>query len=237
MTTFLYAEELKKIFNVFGSYYNLIDKSSGITYCRNLLEIYSNEIVHVKTENSLFFGIPDAIFVMMNPGSSEPREPGYVEPQLNITGFEKTLLRNRNVKAKPDVTQYQVMRIMAEKKWKHVRVVNLSDIREPKSLKFFKNVKEFEKKFGDVHTIFSNSRRIERERAFKMKHTDSPVILGWGLGTPLVPLAVRAMDFLRKFSLFGVQSKKNPLLYSHPSPNIQIAKEKWIKEILRQLKE
>ena len=51
--------------------------------------------------------------------------------------------------AKPDVTQYQVMRIMAEMGWDHVRIVNLSDIREPKSIKFFKRVKEFEINFDE----------------------------------------------------------------------------------------
>lgn len=237
MNKFIYASELKLKYNVFGSFYNLKSNGSEIAKCRNILEIYRKEYISGISESvPLFFGKPDSIFVMMNPGSSEPRKIGFEEPFFNLSGAEKKIAQNCLVKAKPDVTQYQVMRVMSEMGWDHVRVINLSDIREPKSLKFFKNVKDFEDQYGDIHTIFSDLRKWEIERAFLMKRGDSPVVLGWGMAKELKFLAEKAMKFIKDFNFTGIESDSNVHLYAHPSPNIQTAKIKWLKDISGKLK-
>jgi len=236
MLKFLYADELKDIFTVYGSYYDLLISGGDNIKCRNILENFRRSH-HIKLEEPLrlSFSSPDSIFVMMNPGSSEPRQFGFREPKLSLDEAPERLSTLEMVFAKPDVTQYQVMRIMTEMKWDHVRIVNLSDIREPKSLIFFKRVKMFEENYGGIHTIFSGKRSKERDWVFKLKNKNSPVILGWGRDKNLLPLADIALNFLKDFKTAGVVSPDNPKLYSHPSPNIQTAKIKWLETILSDL--
>jgi len=236
MLRFLYADELKNIFTVYGSYYDLLPDDGKKIKCRNILEIFRRSYFNPLPEPlSLSSSQPDSIFVMMNPGSSEPRQFGFREPALDLPGDPGELSLLEMVFAKPDVTQYQVMRIMAEMKWDHVRVVNLSDIREPKSLKFFKQVKEFENNYSDVHTVFSQLRSEERGRIFDLKEEKSPVILGWGRDKSLLPLAEKALKFLEDFKTKGIVSPGHPELYSHPSPNLQKAKIEWLEDIFEQL--
>ncbi len=234
MFKFKYADELKEIFIVYGSYYDLLAEDGEKIKCRNILEIFRRSF-HIKLPDPLKLSssLPDSIFVMMNPGSSEPRQLGFQEPRLRIEDASSRLVSLEMVFAKPDVTQYQVMRIMGEMGWDHVRIVNLSDIREPKSLKFFKYVKEFENKYSDIHTIFSRSREKERDTVFNLRKGDSPVILGWGRDKSLIPLAEKALGFLKSFNTNGLVSKDNPILYLHPSPNLQKAKIEWLENIMK----
>ncbi|MEN8153603.1 MAG: hypothetical protein ABFR75_06235 [Acidobacteriota bacterium] len=234
---FIYARELKELFTVYGCFYDILTRDGKKIKFRNILEIFRNDY-HKSIEEPLTLtsSKPDSLFVMMNPGSSEPRQFGFREPLIKIDDAPERLSSLEMAFAKPDVTQYQVMRIMYEKRWNHVRVVNLSDIREPKSLEFFKRVKQFESGNSDVHTIFSGLRREERSLVFSLKDKNSPVILGWGRDKSLLPLADKALKFLSGFKTGGIVSPDNQKLYSHPSPNIQSAKELWLKKILTQLK-
>ena len=237
MAGFLYADDLKEIFTVYGSYYNLRATGGEIVKCRNILEIFRrNHHMALREPLSLSSSDPDSVVVMMNPGSSEPRQFGFREPVISMEEAPGKLDSLELVFAKPDVTQYQVMRIMREMNWDHVRIVNLSDIREPKSLTFFKKVKEFEENYSRIHTIFSDLRAKEREQVFRLKHYGAPVILGWGRDKNLLPLAEKALMFLKDFRSAGVVSPDHPMLYSHPSPNIQTAKINWLTEILRLIK-
>jgi len=230
---FLYAAELKELFAVYGSYYDLRLPEGETVKCRNFLEIFRRSYrMNLPDPPELDSSPPDAMFVMMNPGSSEPRQFGFREPVIPLKDAVGRLPSLEMVFAKPDVTQYQVMRIMAEKGWNHVRVVNLSDIREPKSILFFKRVKEFGEKYSGIHTLFSPERKDERLQAFRLKQSDSPVILGWGRDKKLLPLAEQALGFLKEFNTAGLVSPDHPMLYSHPSPNIQTAKIAWLKKIL-----
>lgn len=235
---FIYARELKNLFTVYGSYYDIELKNGDKASCRNILEIYRKDNFDPAEDfKKPFFSKPDALFIMMNPGSSEPRENGYKEPLFKLKNLEKDILENRMVFAKPDVTQYQVMRVMFEMDWKHVRVLNLSDIRESKSAGFFKKVKNFSKSYGDVHTIFSHSRKSEREKALKLKNSDSPVILGWGRDRNLKEQAWNVLSYLKGFNIKGIRSDSDQNLYLHPSPNIQTAKELWLQKIFADLKD
>lgn len=237
MFEFLYADALKNIFIVYGSYYDLLSKDGDKIKCRNILEIFRRSYFNPLPEPlTLSSSQPDSIFVMMNPGSSEPRQFGFREPVLSMEEAPDKLENLEMVFAKPDVTQYQVMRIMAEMGWDHVRVINLSDIREPKSLKFFKKVEEFENKYSDVHNIFSRLRSKERDKVFDLKEKQSPVILGWGRDKSLLPLAEKALKFLEDFKTAGIVSPGHQKLYSHPSPNLQKAKIEWLENIFDKIR-
>ena len=54
------------------------------------------------------------------------------------------------------------MRLMHYCEWQHVRVLNLSDLRCPKSGVFFKQFKELEGELSfDAHSVFSDRRKDE----------------------------------------------------------------------------
>lgn len=56
------------------------------------------------------------------------------------------------------------MRIMKKQEWQHVRVINLSDYRNPKSNSFYSELKTLEKiDCKSVHSIFCEQRKEERE--------------------------------------------------------------------------
>ena len=58
---FIYSETLKEKFDVFGHFYNL-QLGDYICQCRSLLTIVSKELSPSSKK------LPDAVFIMMNPG-------------------------------------------------------------------------------------------------------------------------------------------------------------------------
>jgi hypothetical protein len=87
------SSTLNLAFEVQGRFY----ASPAGHACRDELLI-NRKCTSSKRESS-----PDAVFVMMNPGASEPLSGE------DTAAFEAA----RHVPAKPDRTQYQVMRLMA----------------------------------------------------------------------------------------------------------------------------
>jgi len=87
--------------------------------------------------------IPDLMVVMMNPGSSAPLNKNENERKITL--------------AKPDNTQRQIMQIMINGNYKYARVLNLSDIREPKSGILYNKLKIMEAE-GILHSIFDTKR-------------------------------------------------------------------------------
>ena len=118
-------------FNVYGHYYSVQLPGACTLKCRSVLEI-----IRPNTEPTdiakLSSQVPNAIFIMMNPGSSEP----LAGSENVITADQIVQLEVSLVPANPDVTQYQVMQVMSQCNWSHVRVINLSDIRQAVSKDF-----------------------------------------------------------------------------------------------------
>jgi len=237
MDDFIYAKRLKKYFTVNGCFYEIKTNSSNNLQCRNVLEIYDNNYKkNLENFISPFFNKPDALVVMMNPGLSYPisKINEYEKPIL-MNNLPENILMKKMVLAKPDTTQFQVMRLMKVKNWKHIRILNLSDIREPKSNEFIKTVKDFEKNHGQAHSIFSEEREKERELALSLKQKEGPVILAWGTNKSLRFLAERTMKYLKTKNVTGVQDYNNPYLFRHPSPTLQKYKEEWLQKIMNLL--
>ena len=63
----------------------------------------------------------------------------------------------------------------------------------------------------------------------------NPIITGWGQDVRLLPLAKQCVNRLVNISLVGVVSKLNPYLNSHPSPMLQSAKEKWLRQVVEDI--
>ena len=144
---FIYAEELKKTFDVYGHFYNL-KLSDSILKCRSVLEI------NRKNKSSQ---IPDIIVMMMNPGSSTPLDKKY---ELKV--FSKAEYVNVETKeiisTRPDNAQYQIMRLMEINNWDFVRILNLSDLRNGNSGKF--------------QTEFRNAMKLDSSNPHCMTHKD-----------------------------------------------------------------
>ncbi|MCU0856994.1 MAG: hypothetical protein MUC65_01135 [Pontiellaceae bacterium] len=245
MTAFTYAAELKKTFRCYGHFYRLHIAGIEPQLCRSVLEITSlpREAVGAGTDldGNLFSAhtcagvkkeknLPDAVVIMMNPGSSRPIEEGDTDSLLTMplpAGFRKPL-----VLTQPDNTQYQIMRIMVSKQWKHVRVLNISDLRDPKSTSFIARTQKFAAlPGGDRHSLFSESRTAERTDMLK-RQPGAPFILGWGQDAGLIPLAEQCLSRIAGEKIITVPAGNHPALTAHPSPMLQKKKEEWLDAIL-----
>ncbi len=170
---------------------------------------------------------------MMNPGSSRPLDGTYA-PRL-VTDHGRIAEKREWVETRPDNTQYQIMRVMAAQGYRHGRVLNLSDLREPKSPILFKQIDKLAQVAGGgVHSIFAPEREAE---FFGLvgKKARIPALLGWGRSTALMPLAQLALERLQGFSVYGKAVDEQKILFAHPSPMLQRMKEQWVDEMLKQM--
>lgn len=226
----LRAKDLKPLFGVYGYFYNIdID---GTTYpCRSILELVSHDITPLVL-NELLEHTPDAYCIMMNPGSSKPVDSGYKIQHANTAS---DIYKQRElVKAVPDTTQYQILKISAAAGWNHVRIINISDLREPKSPRFLEMIKMLaDIESGGVHSIFSDTRKNELEKIYNNKA--APVILGWGRDEGLLPLAKQCRSKLNINKAVGIPANEDGTLYAHPSPMLQAKKNEFLSEIIEQI--
>jgi hypothetical protein len=229
MTDFIYAAELKKTFRCYGHFYRLYVEGIEPQLCRSVLEITSEagEVAH---------NLPDAVAIMMNPGSSRPIETGDTDSLLTMplpAGFQKPL-----VLTQPDNTQYQIMRIMVSMNWQHVRVLNISDLRDPKSPSFIARTQKLAAALpgGETHSLFCKTRAAERETMLRRK-TGAPFMIGWGQDVGLIPLAKQCLSCIEGEKIITVPAGNDPILTAHPSPMLQKKKEAWLDAILSALGE
>lgn len=242
MSKFIYASELKKTYRCYGHFYRLLCADQEPVLCRSVLEITSlpRDAVGAGTDSNDLFSqvakpsLPDAIIVMMNPGSSRPLEDGDSDSLLSMPlekGFQKPRLLTQ-----PDNTQYQIMRIMSSQGWSHVRVLNISDIRQPKSPLFIAQTQKMaEWADGETHSLFCEQRSDERAEMLKRK-PNAPFITGWGQDLGLLPLAEQCLQHIEGERQVTVPSPNHPKLTAHPSPMMQEKKEQWLKDICAALK-
>jgi len=166
--------------------------------------------------------VPDAVVAMMNPGSSTPFA-GYTGPEWS----------ERRVPTKPDAVQYQVMRLMVAAGWRHVRVVNLADVRAKKSADLYALISAGADP-ATLGAIFEQASIVTPEAAIGA----APVICAWGMDKRLAALARTADAWLRR--------RGNPLLgmprptagfpawrYPKPVGNWSLAVE-WLKTLRAQ---
>jgi hypothetical protein len=233
MQPFIPADKLKQSYGVFGHFFTVELASKEIVECRSVLEIASKD--HIPTDHSELSALrPDAVFIMMNPGSSRPLVE--VNNRIRVRAIRK--LQVSLVPTKPDTTQYQVMRLMHFLGWRHVRVLNLSDLRCSKSAEFFKLFQrlEDESKF-ESHSVFSDARMDELSLKLPTSRK-MPLVLAWGLSKKLNPLIDRCMSRLpRKSNLMGLLEQDTTSKYRHPLPSLQKAQRQWVDMIVRQFEE
>jgi hypothetical protein len=226
---FIPAAELQQTYSVFGHFYSVELASKEVIECRSVLEIAAKDR-KPKDHSELSALSPDAVFVMMNPGSSRPLEN--VRNHVRAKAIHKLAISL--VPTKPDTTQYQVMRLMEIRQWRHVRVLNLSDLRSAKSPEFIRLFQRLEReaKF-DSHSIFSNA-RIDELSLKLPKSGKTPLVLAWGLSEKLNPLIDRCLSrFPPKSRLKGLLEQGTTNKYRHPLPSLQRDKMIWLENMVR----
>lgn len=220
-------------FKVKGSFYKLKIGNQMLFKCRNVLGISS---VDYETQDSL----PDAIAIMMNPGSSEPIAGDEIIDMDTFTIESISgILNNQMVNTFPDPTQSQLMNLMFLLKWQHVRILNLSDIRDQSSKSFLKKLTKLRRREKFEHSVFCRERREELELYLQRKPT-APIILGWGKEERLNVLANMAMSYLceNQIEPIGMSSGEGSVLYRHPYiPNNPKKNADWLEYIIRTLDE
>ena len=227
---FVPAAQLKQHFHCYGYFYGLQLDDRTVIPCRSILELLDRSIAQPEHAESRK---PDAIAVMMNPGSSRPIDGDPLGPVFNAAEWNAATKRVL-VPTRPDTTQYQIMRIMQMAGWSHVRVLNLSDIREANSPRLFKQITDLtDFPAGDRHSIFSPGRKTELRRL--VNDTAIPVIAGWGRSPVLEPLASQCRNALGHRRILGLPVPGRPLAYGHPSPRVQSQKLAWLETVSHQL--
>jgi hypothetical protein len=233
MQRFIPAHELKLTYGVFGHFYSVELPSNEVIHCRSVLEIVAKARTP-KDHAELSALSPDAVFIMMNPGSSRP----LVDFNNRIRAGAINKLAISLVPTKPDTTQYQVMRLMHVRQWQHVRVLNLSDLRSPKSAEFIKTFQRLERDSGfDLHSIFSRVRKDELSAKLP-KNSTTPLVLAWGMSEKLNPLIDRCLARLpSKSKVKGLLEEGTTNKYRHPLPSLQRDQRIWLENMVRHFEE
>ncbi len=221
----------KSDFICFGTFYN-IDYGNNIEKCRSELDIYLKNFYESSEDKQKV----DAIFVMMNPGSSEPINKSCSIKDYTVQDICKGSHTNNSVQTKPDTTQFQLMKIMDKKNWSHIKVINLSDIREPKSKIFCRKINVIKQYDPDnIHSIFSDKRKNELKQIL---NSSTKIIVAWGVNSRLrnlIKLALESNGGNNLNNRVGWNKKmklKNDFYYYHPLPRYKKKRKQWIKVIL-----
>lgn len=232
---FIKKEQLEKEYIAFGRFYILKYDNGEKRCCRSILEIFErNSCDSLKDTNKI-----DAVFIMMNPGSGKPMKV-YKQQCKNINQVKDGELdKIQLVETDPDDTQYQIMRVMRIMKWKYVRVINLSDYRNPKSKSFYPMIKEsisYDSKF--IYSIFSKERKQEINNVFKSDYKFK-VITAWGVNTKLSKLIKLALENNNLNRRIGnnkaAYKRKKEFYYYHPLPTNPLKQPLWFEEMLGRL--
>ena len=212
---FVYADELKRTFSVLGHFYDL-EIAGKVFTCRSVLEIIANA---GETDAS---GGPDAVVIMMHPGSSRPLDINYIPKCYSVSdvlgdGWPRELIPTR-----PDNAQYQLMRLMLLKRWRHVRVLNLSDLRNGNSSNFSVDFEDAQRRDPSCpHSIVHPKRLGGLQRDCS---GSSLIVAAWGTTEVLRNTAIAFLSKIPRVQ--GIQLDYP--WYRYPSPYKKDQKIEWL---------
>lgn len=211
----LSAEALRERFAVHGRFYEA-DFGAARFALRSHLEIFERSMSWPQAAGAR----ADLVAVMMNPGGSRALD----EPDSN--GWALTL---------PDRTQYQLMKLALRAQAsghpvRHIRVINLSDLRTPKSAELFAALATL--RDDDRHSLFSTQRRAELHQALGGERP-APVLRAWGLARQLTGLAGKAVAATNHCRVLGLTH--NGLAYRHPLPQRADFQQRWLIDMAEQM--
>ena len=207
------ARSLLARFAVYGHFYER-EASGALWQLRDRLEIFEHALPWERVRD----GNADMVAVMMNPGASRPLE------EADAHGW---------CPAVPDRTQYQLMRLtlaaaaLGAPRIRHIRVINLSDLRTPKSAQLFATLPHA----PGWHSIFHATRRAELQRALGSPET--PVLRAWGMAAQLRPLAGQALEALHGHPALGLSD--DGIAWRHPLPQRADLQSIWVQRMAEQM--
>ena len=207
---------------VFGHFYDVEMCNGSVYQFRSALELIEGGKEDCLAD--MRSSSPDCLVVMMNPGSSSPTQPA------TICRYQQgqSLAPKRLVATNPDDTQYRVMELMAARGWRHVRVLNISDLRISDSKKFILTFRTVEKLNYLEHSIFHPIRKAELDIELPTSR-DTPIVLAWGVNPGLRMLAENAISSLERFpTRNGWKKQGNDWAYYHPLPRSADHQRKWV---------
>ena len=219
----LNAEALLQKFAVYGRFYEA--SIAGVTeQLRDRLEIAPRHYpLSACVEDE-----PDLLVIMMNPGASRALDSLWDAQNLGAAQSAPF------VAAVPDRTQYQIMQLMllAQARgfnWRHARVLNLSDLRTPKSAVFIEKLRAYSD--DDRHSLFSAMRQAECQALFS--HRETPVLCAWGLSPHFVQFAEKALGAAKGHRILGLSD--DGILYRHPLPQRYDLQQQWLQRMAAQI--
>lgn len=195
---------MRKKFQITGCFYELNDFKF-----RKFLNIVRNN----SDQKS-----PDLMVVMMNPGSSKP-----------VNGNNNY---NKESEAVPDRTQDQIIRLMNNLGFDYARILNLSDLREPKSSVFYDSINKLEN-HNIAHSIFDLKRSKDFEELFIR---DIPVVFAWGVNKKLLSLAIQTINRIGETKPIGLNKKGFDYAYYHPLPQNYTKQKEWIEKVAEMIR-
>ena len=152
--------------------------------------------------------------VMMNPGGCKP-----------VNGIDDNTIESEAI---PDRTQSQIMKVMTACKLQYARVLNLSDVCEPKSNKLFPKLLKMHKE-GIPHSIFGPNRKDDFESLFIK---GGPIIYAWGVDKKLQDLAEMAITTINTENPIGLVKDGYECAYYHPLPQNYKKQVEWVDKII-----
>jgi hypothetical protein len=156
---------------------------------------------------------PDIMVVMMNPGSSCPENR--IDNNIDQS------------KAHPDRTLNKIMAVMNKTNFNFARVLNLSDVRQPNSTKFYEFLNSSSAN-SIPHSIFHPLRREEFSTLFRQ---GVPVIYGWGVNSNLEGLAREAIELISEKNPIGIRKNGTEWAYYHPLRRTTTEHDDWVKTV------
>ena len=197
---FVYASELKHSYKVYAHFYFLSitkQKLKKRWLCRSVADIFEASFAHQGAyccENQ----VPDVVVVMMNPGAARPiksKSGDVLRPEtLSRRALFDTTGRRSRVLVAPDNAQYQLMRLMQRRAWRHLRIINLSDICEGSSSNFshvYHQLTEYDTSHPE--SILHPKRRLELQEHLKNVST---IIVAWGRQAVLFQTAIEFLSLV-----------------------------------------
>lgn len=163
------------------------------------------------------FKKPDLMVIMMNPGSSRP-----------LNGIENNTCETDAI---PDNTQNQIMRVMENCNLYYARILNLSDLREPKSSVLYTKLAELERN-NISHSIFDDKRKNDFDTLFVR---NVPVIFAWGVNKKLEALATKAVGRIADSNPIGIKKNGFDFAYYHPLPQIYSKQIEWVESVTKMI--
>ena len=227
MKILISKKKLIKEYNIYAHFYQITSGNEIVADCRSILEVF-NKNYAISKITDLINCSPDVLFIMMNPGLCAS-EAINCDEQINVNNFKMDFLNKKFIKATIDNTLQRVMTVSFRKGWNHLRVINLSDIRFKKDMRFNDILDGFETKTNSsIHSIFHPNRHDELIHSIS-GYENCKIILAWGVGKYLD----KYIDYVSKIidckKCYGIKNSNGR--YYHPLGS-EIS---WVGEILAQL--